>query len=214
MTTPSRGLLFHFTHLDNLESIARRGLLADNRMPEDGFKTEVGEPSIKERRRERAVPCGPRGVVADYVPFYFAARSPMLFSIHAGNVPTYEGGQDDIVYLVSRIERIVELGLPFVFTNRNAVLGSAAFSDDIARLDDEFVDWELMRQKMWDNTAEEPDRKQRRMAEFLVHRQVPWEALLGVVAFDEARSEQASRILDSARITTNVGAISRWYFSD
>ncbi|MGH3802502.1 MAG: DarT ssDNA thymidine ADP-ribosyltransferase family protein [Pseudonocardiaceae bacterium] len=34
---------------------------------------EVGNRGIKKRRRRRAVPVGPRGVVADYVPFYFAS---------------------------------------------------------------------------------------------------------------------------------------------
>ncbi len=211
MTTPIRGLLFHFTHVTNLESITTQGLVADSRVPDDGFTTEVGLPRIKAGRRERPVPCGPGGVVADYVPFYYAARSPMLYSIHKGNVPSYEGGQDDIVYLVSHIDRIVELGLTFVFTDRNAYWQHADFSDDIGRID-ELVDWGLMEQTMWNNTPDELDRRERRMAEFLVHRQVPWDALLGVAAFDEARSERAAQILDSVGITTIVRVRRGWYF--
>ncbi|XRQ09075.1 DarT ssDNA thymidine ADP-ribosyltransferase family protein [Actinomadura welshii] len=42
--------LLHFTHLDNLTEIARRGLLSDKRR---GLGVhECGQPSIKERRRK------------------------------------------------------------------------------------------------------------------------------------------------------------------
>jgi len=47
------------------------------------------------------VPLAPYGCVADYVPFYFAPRSPMLYKLHKGGVPNYTGGQDPLVYLVS-----------------------------------------------------------------------------------------------------------------
>ena len=55
---------------------------AGSRSSADRLTTEVGQPDIKLKRRHRVVPIDPGGVVADYVPFYFAARSPMLGSIH------------------------------------------------------------------------------------------------------------------------------------
>ena len=212
MTTPRRGLLFHFTHINNLTSIATLGLASDNHVQADGrLTTEVGQPGIKAPRRERPVPCGPGGVVADYVPFYFAARSPMLGSIHSGRVPTYQGGQADIVYLVSDIDRMVELGLPFVFTDRNAIKDYAAFNNDLDQID-HLIDWPLMEQRMWHNTTAEPDRMERRMAEFLVHHHVPWEALLGVVTYDEGRSEQAVHLLGNVDVATQVVVRREWYF--
>ncbi len=63
--------------------------------------TDVGNQGIKARRSRRAVPVGPGGVVADYAPFYFAPRSPMMFAIEHGNVPTYSSGCDELIYLVS-----------------------------------------------------------------------------------------------------------------
>ncbi|MFC4014466.1 DUF4433 domain-containing protein [Nonomuraea purpurea] len=60
--------LLHFTHVDNLESVARTGLVADNLQPP--LVVECAEQGIKELRRTRSVPIGPLGVVADYVPFY------------------------------------------------------------------------------------------------------------------------------------------------
>lgn len=66
------------------------GLRSDSLVIAEGSLTvDVGKDNIKEGRRRRTVPIGPGGVVADYVPFYFAPRSPMLFTIDKGSVPQY-----------------------------------------------------------------------------------------------------------------------------
>ena len=51
-------------------------------------------------------------MLADYVPFYFAPRSPMLYAIYKCNVQDYTGSQEEIVYLVSTVEIATGLGLP------------------------------------------------------------------------------------------------------
>jgi hypothetical protein len=212
VTTPRRGLLFHFTHMSNLASIAASGLFCDSSDEVTArLATEVGQPDIKQKRRRRAVPIAPGGMVADYVPFYFAARSPMLGSIHSGHVPVYPGGQDEVVYLVTDIDHVVGSGRPFVFTDRNAALGIAAFDRDLDRLD-VLVDWPLMKGKMWNNTSAEPDRMERRMAEFLVHRHVPWSTIVGVAAIDENRASQAAAVLATVGVTTPVRLRKGWYF--
>ena len=159
--TPRRGLLYHFTHISNLASIATEGLYSDAQIEaSQRAPTEVGNADVKQRRRNLAVPLPPGGRVADYVPFYFAARSPMLYIISKGDVPTYSGGQDEIVYLVTSTEKAVEERLRFVFTDRNAALGFARYGDDLQVLDD-YLDWELMEGLMWYDTADEPDRMER-----------------------------------------------------
>lgn len=212
MTTPQRGLLFHITHQSNLASIAQHGLRCDSDIVDSGgtFR-EIGNSEIKKRRRDRVVPIPPGGFVSDYVPFYFAARSPMLYVIHRGNVPAYQGGQGKIVYLVTSIESITELGLPLVFTDRNAALGHASYSADLSELDDH-VDWELMDARMWNDTSAEPDRMERRMAEMLVHRHVPWSAITGVVTKTEKRSQKATAALATVGSTTAVSVQREWYF--
>ena len=213
MTTPRRGVLFHFTHVSNLASIARDGLCCDSEVEDSGGPiTEVGNQDIKERRRQRRVPIPPGGVVADYVPFYFAARSPMLYAVHRGNVPTYDGGQNEIVYLVTNIDSLGQHGLQFVFTDRNAALGHVVeFGSDPAELD-EFVGWKLMEARMWSNTAQDPDRRDRRMAELLVYRHVPWSAITEVAARTKEIAERASEALASVGVKTPVVVKSGWYF--
>lgn len=212
MVTRRRGLLYHFTHISNLASIADDGLLSDARIEASGkAPREVGNASVKQLRRRLAVPLAPGGCVADYVPFYFAARSPMLYIISKGDVPTYSGGQDEVVYLVTSIESAVEEHLHFVFTDRNAALGFARYGTT-CRTWTTTWDWELMEARMWHDTAEEPDRQERRMAEFLVHGRVPWSAFVGVAACTEEVCRQAERALGSVGLEIPIRPRPGWYF--
>lgn len=198
--------------MSNLAAIARDGVSCDSEVTDTGrVFTEVGNQDIKSRRRVRRVPVPPGGVVADYVPFYFAARSPMLYAIHMGNVPTYTGGQSDLVYLVTRIDVIVDHRLAAVFTDRNATFEVARFGTDPATID-KYVDWELMEALRWHNTPQEPDRRERRMAEFLVHCHVPWSAIIGVAARTEDRRRQAAAKLATVGATTVARSRPEWYF--
>lgn len=202
----------HFTHVDHLDTIARHGLVADTEVRATGLlAVEVGNHGIKERRRARPVPIAPGGAVGDYVPFYFAARSPMMYVIDRGGVPTYAGGCGELVYLVSTVERLIELGPATVFTDRNAVLAFADFAADPASLD-ALVDWDLMAARMWNDTPDEPDRKERRMAECLVHRRVPWDAFTEVVAKTQACAESARAVLATVGVATPVVVRPDWYF--
>ncbi|MGI8631827.1 MAG: type II toxin-antitoxin system toxin DNA ADP-ribosyl transferase DarT [Solirubrobacterales bacterium] len=139
---PPPTLLYHFTHMENLPSIVAGGLLCEAAGTARS-SVEVGNRRIKDQRRRRPVPVEPGGAVSDYVPFYFAPRSPMLYAINGGQVPEYTDGQDPLLYLVTSVERLVELGLALVFTDRNATLGFARFSAGLDELDG-LVDWTLM----------------------------------------------------------------------
>jgi ssDNA thymidine ADP-ribosyltransferase, DarT len=202
----------HFTHVQHLKAIIKHGLLSDNQARTfDGFQVEVGNQGIKEQRRRRLVPVDPGGAVADYVPFYFAPRSPMMYAIEKGNVPTYLGGCDELIYLASTVERLIELDLRAVFTDRNAVLEVATFGTEPVDLDS-LVDWQLMTQLIWKNTPDEPDRRERRMAECLIHGRVPWEAFQCVVARNQACALRAEAQLASAGQATRVFVRPGWYF--
>src|SRR5437879_4929729 len=98
-----------------------------------------------------AVSLPPRGTLGDYVPFYFAPRSPMLFTISRGNNPDYDGDQIPIVHLVSSIEAVVACHpkLDWLFTDGHADM---AISDYYSQLDDlDKIDWTVMKTKYWGN---------------------------------------------------------------
>ena len=212
MTTPRRGLLFHVTHVDNLPAIVTEGLVCDSSATaRDLVSIDIGQQDVKSRRRQRPVPISPGGVVADYAPFYFAARSPMLYVIHKGDVSSYGGGQDGLVYLVTHVDKIVEMGLPFVFTDHNAATSYAKFSDRLEKLD-RFVDWDLMEDRWWRDTPEDPDRMNRRMAELLVYRRAPWDAFIELAARTGKDAASAQATLASVSADSVVQVRQDWYY--
>jgi hypothetical protein len=211
---PTPAQILHFTHVDHLETIVREGLLPDIAAREaELVRTDVGHQDIKAARRGITVPVPPGGVVADYVPFYYAPRSPMMYVIHRGKVSSYVGGCEDLVYLVTSVERLVELGLSTVFTDRNARAKVATFTADTEELES-LVDWKLMAARMWKNTPDEPDRQERRMAECLVHGRVPWEAFDEVVAKNVACGRRVLALLAGMKHNTRISVKPGWYFED
>lgn len=204
--------VLHFTHIDHLRTIVERGLLSDTLAHEGGvLSTEVGNTGIKDRRRIRQVPFGAGGCVADYVPFYFAPRSPMMYAIANGNVTTYTGGTARLIYLVTSLERLAVVGCQPLLTDRNAALAYAEYRlfDPSDLLDDGFIDWEVMGAKYW---GDFDDGRERRMAEALVHRDVPWDAVLAIVVQNEAIANEVRAVLASVGSTLEVHVRPRWYF--
>lgn len=200
--------IYHFSDGTNLEAIlAARELRAHRRA---GNNTDIADPTIKERRTRIGVPCGPGGVVADYVPFYFATRSPMLFSIESGNVPEVSSDQRRLVYFVSSTETVVEAGLAYVITNGNASAAFTGFFDDIAHLAQ--VDWPLMAERQWANTADDNDRRRRRGAEFLVHGAVPLGLISEIGVYDAAVKQRVAEIVAASDPELPVSIRGNWYF--
>lgn len=212
MPRPRPTLVMHFTHVSHLESIVRNGLVADSQAHGDGLLlVEVGNVGVKDKRQRQPVPIEPGGTVADYAPFYFAPRSPTMFAIEKGNVSTYTGGCDSLVYLVTSVDALVVSGRRTLFTDRNAALNVARFTDDVHELDD-LVDWPLMTARYWANTADDPDRRERRMAECLVYGRVPWEAFNAVVCRNQACVDAVGRTLASLGQQVPISVRPGWYF--
>lgn len=159
--------IYHFTHVSNVQGILEaEGLLCNNDCEIE--RVSIAHEHIQDRRRRIRVPREPGGNLHDYVPFYFCSRSPMLYAIKGGWVASYSGGQGELVYMVSNVQKVIETGLGFVFTDRSAVYDYAAFYANPVNL--KKIDWNLMPARWWNNIPEYPDRKERKQAEFLVHR--------------------------------------------
>jgi hypothetical protein len=201
--------ILHFTDIANLRGILHAGALRCHR--DAPTEVEVGNIDIKANRKRRQVGCGPGGMVCDYVPFYFAPRSPMMYTIMSGNVEGVSTDLSRLVYFVSSTETVYKAGLPCVFSDGNAAVVITKFRDDPAMLATH-VDLPLMKQMMWNSTLEDPDRMRRRMAEFLVHERLPLELVAGIAV----RSRQVRDIVVSLAGETgkDVKTAIRpgWYF--
>jgi hypothetical protein len=210
---PPRHLIMHFTHIRNLPGILAVGCLqSDNLLERQSIAiTEAADPEIKARRRQVRIPFAPFGYVADYVPFYFASRSPMLFKLARRGVAGYADGQDPLIYLVGTAEAVAEAGLWYLFSDGNCAASVTQLFNDLRHLD-AAVDWGVMRARMWSDTADDPDRMRRRMAEFLVHQRVPVRCLAGIAVRTPATRDHVTAILAEHSISLPVRVRPGWYF--
>lgn len=190
-------LAYRIVHLDNLEVLASRGHLhAPNHAPDDGRSYRaIHDQSIQARRGDRPVPCGPGGRIGDYVSFYLGPRSPMLYRIAQGEVPGYDGGQREVIYLVTSLERLGELDLRFVFTDGHSLASITRWYEDPTELRGPEWDWESIYAEYWFDRDDDPDRQRRKQAELLVHEGVPWEGLVGIATHDPEAADLVTRTL-------------------
>ncbi len=204
--------IYHITHIENLPVIlAQAGLWCDRESAQRGLaKIGIAHDHIKERRAKRVVPVGPGGTLADYVPFYFAPRSPMLFAIHRNQVAGYQGGQADVVHLVSSAESVQASGQAFVFSDGHADMAISSFFTDLTELKQ--VDWKMMNEIYWNDTESDGDRKRRRQAEFLAHRFFPWSLVSEVGVINEAMAGKMHSLLAGAAHVAVVSVRRNWYY--
>lgn len=206
-------LLYHITSISNLLTLLQCGeLRSKNRLQRSQTQyASIAYEHIQNRRASITVPCGSRGNLHDYVPFYFAARSPMLYAIHKGYVQGYEEGQQSILHLVTSTEAIADAALEFVFSDGHAVVSYTNFYNDLTLLPD-VIDWEIMGAKVWHDTHEDGDRKRRRQAEFLVYQSVPWSLICGIGVHNRTVANQVTQTLEKYGQTTDVRTLPTDYY--
>ena len=209
--------------ISNLQGICEAGdLLSKNLGASNGIDYQnIAHVGAQGARSVRNVPDPPGGVVHDYVPFYFAPRSPMLLAIEKGRVEGCQWRQADIVHFETTVVRVTEDGAPFIFYDRNATLHYSTPYTDLAKLD--AIAWELLTEsptldgfcKYWqnrNNPAKYADRMERRQAEFLVRHRVPLEMIVRIGVNDEARATEVRAIVAGNGVDLPVETKRDWYF--
>lgn len=223
MPIPSPVRLFHITAIANLPGICAAGALLSKSVGDlVGIAYQnIAHAGAQGARSIRAVPNPPGGVVHDFVPFYFAPRSPMLSAIHAGKVAGCNWQQEDIVHLETNVERVTAGGKQFVFYDRNATLTYSQPYTDLERLDE--IAWDLLMEtprldgfcKYWFNKLSNPryaDRMERRQAEFLVKDAVELIRFIRFGVVDDNRAGEVRAILAQHGISLPVEVKRDWYF--
>lgn len=214
MPVPIPTPIVRIIHVDNLRICLRRGgLHAPNESPQDGlvYRT-IHNTEIQQERRVRQVRCGPKGVIHDYVPFYFGYLSPMLLKLKTGQVPGYEEGQDPLIYLVSTAQAVHEKGCGFVFSDGHGIAAFTRWYDDLADLDK--VDWDMVYQRYWKDDINDMDRQRRKQAEFLVHRFCDWSLIQEIAVIDQKMKTRVERVLTQvpSRHQPPVTTRPDWYY--
>lgn len=206
--------IYHITHIQNLQSIIETNNLWCDREVANGTVDALGiaHQHIKDRRAHREVPLGLGGTLDNYVPFYFAPRSPMLYSIHRGNVEGYQGGQNSVIHLEAIAENVAAAGLPFIFTDGHAEMAISKFFSELKDLD--VIDWDVMQAKYWRDTSEDGDKKRRRQAEFLVYERFPWGLITRIGVRLKTTASEVQDIINSIGNphTPEVVVSPNWYY--
>jgi hypothetical protein len=204
--------IYHITHIKNLNAILKHdGLFAHSTIQKRNIIfANIAHHSIQTRRTNVSVPYHPFGNLHDYVPFYFAPRSPMLYTIGRGNVEGYNEGQGQIIYLKSNVQTIVQSGSSYVFTDGHGIMYYSEFYKDVKDMDK--IDWDIMKTDYWADTPEDPDRKRRRQAEFLVHGFVPWPLFTEIGVMDSRMSSRVQNELAAVGLSTPIYVRRSWYY--
>jgi len=214
MAPPAEIKLYHITHVSNLASIVRDGgLWSDSAMTaRRGPSAVVGMATIKQRRLQLPVTCHPGDCVGDYVPFYFCARSVMLYVIHRGNHPslTYRGGQDEIVHLMADMQRVVDWAdrdnRRWAFTSSNAGASYCQFYNQIRDLS--AIDWSAVQSRDWQSATV----REAKQAEFLLHDTFPWTLVERVGVRSRRIMALVDNVLRSAPHVPKVEIKPNWYY--
>ncbi|MBK9096902.1 MAG: DUF4433 domain-containing protein [bacterium] len=169
----------------------------------------ISETNLIRQRGDKSIKVEPFGTMKDYISFYFGVRSPMLYCIWRG-YDVKQQPQKDIIYLVSSVERLEELGANYVFTDGHSFAEFTQFFKDKKYL--EQVDWRTVRLQQWKDTAEDPDRKRRKSAECLVHKELKFGAIIAIVVYNQEAYDYISSVLEKNKIKIPLEIRPDWYY--
>ena len=170
------------THIDNIPHIISHGVTHFLSKNKNLDYKNIGDGSLINLRNEFLLFNGK--TLGEYIPFYFAKRTPMLYVIHKGfnNVPITP--QEDIVYLISSVHQMNTLGVDFLFTDGHAVNGlTTVYTKESLPQLDSLLDFAAIEAKSWIDTNDN-DKKRKKEAEFLVLGDLSYDAILGFAVYN------------------------------
>ena len=221
---PQPTRLFHITAINNLPDICAVGnLVSKSNGGSLGLNYQnIAHAGAQNSRATKFVPSPPGGTIHDYVPFYFAPRSPMLMAIDKGNVQGCALRQKDIVHFETTVGKVVALKKSIVFYDRNATLAYSTAYTNPGDLDNAIA-WDLLTEapqldgfcKYWHNINDNSryvDRMARRQAEFLVKDRVPLESFVRVGVLGAVQKREVEFIFQQANVLLPIVVMPEWYF--
>ncbi len=211
MARPDRIYLYRITHKDNLDFILKLGKLTSPcHTDSDPKYIGIGDSTLIGSRSAKKITIEPYGNFTDYVAFYYGARSPMLYEIQKGFNGVTKRSPNEIIYLVTTFENIIENKCKYVFTDGHGYHSLSQFFNDEESLDE--VDWDAVNLVRWNDTEDDPDRKRRKQAEFLIFKELPLTALVAVVVYNETVKNEIIDKFAEHDLTCNVIVKPNWYY--
>lgn len=182
--------IYHFTHIDNLPGLLKTGFVANGHADFPNGVQSIAEAGIQARRSLMSVTCGPQGVVHDYVPFYFGAKSLMLLGvIHKKNID-----QCDILYFEFPISLLDHPNAVFTDASANTAVPPNFYSDPV---DLDRLNWTEIDSQKWSCASDEL--RHQRMAEALIHGHVPLSAASACVVWNKDSRDRVEKLTKGSK---------------
>ncbi len=109
----------------------------------------------------------------------------MLYVIWSGYNCVSQTRQENVVYIVSSVNKMLDLGIDFLFTDGHAIEGYTTFYEKTEVNNIETIlDFDAIHAKYWKD-EKDLDKKRKKSAEFLVATDLPYESILGYVVYNE-----------------------------
>ncbi|MGZ7151834.1 type II toxin-antitoxin system toxin DNA ADP-ribosyl transferase DarT [Bacillus sp. BC08] len=177
---------YHFTHIDNIESIVKHGLLSTNEKESKSVEhIDLANEDIQQRRSRMDVPLEPCGKIHDYVPFYFATINPMLLGVlNRKNID-----QPLVVFIAISIEKLLKENVLFTDASANTSISPNFYRNPE---DLENLKWDLIDSNKWNSGT--TDELHSRMAEVLIYKKVPIEWIDSYVVFNKVCKKEIEKI--------------------
>lgn len=214
MIPPDPLLIYRILHIENLNTVIKQqGVYAPNFVPIGDFPyRSIQNRNLGNSRRSDQIPVIPNGTIHDYAQFYLGPRSPMLFQLHTGWVEGYNETQQSIIYLVARVQDIVDANLPYVFTDGHAHAKFTQFYNKTRDL--KKLDWTMIYAKDWNDTIDAPDRQRKKQAEFMIHQFCPWSLIRKIGVYNDMIRQKVEYILDKfpPEDKRSVVVMREWYY--
>jgi hypothetical protein len=213
MPPPGRPKIYRIVRVDRLASIiSANGLFCDRRARQQGGGTVIGMNEIKDRRLTLPVSCHLGTSVGDYVPFYFCSRSTMLFVIRRANNPS----RSLIRAASSRLSTWRQICInrsrgqtpPNIAGRSRYRMPALAMRfcssvDDLGEINWQAVDATDFRQ---------PDIKEGKQAEFLIHEIFPWALVDRIGVFSREIAQRVGAAMMGATHLPVVAIQRSWYY--
>jgi hypothetical protein len=187
---------YHFTHIENLDSILKNGLICTNKKnAKNILHKNVASEGIQNRRSTMTVTCGPGGNVHDYVPFYFTTTNPMLLGLtNSKNID-----QPFLIFFAIPIEKLMEDNVIFTDASANTLETPNFYSeaDDLSKLN-----WTAIDYKKWSSPTDE--HRHQRMAEVLIYDSLPIDWVSNIIVWNQAFMDETKKIFELNNIVPPV----------
>lgn len=206
---PEANRIFRITHVDNVPWILENGLHCRSSKVIGPKFVSIGSVELIEKRAGHPVPISRFGTLADYVPFYFTSHSMMHFTIVTGRGIKARSAEE-LAILVSSLDRAMQCGLDFVFTNGHAYMRETGFfkgKGDLNR-----IDWDILRRRDFRRDDDDPGKSDRYQAEALIHKHVPVEAILGIGCYSERTAVRLRGKVKELSVPIRIDATPQLFF--